>query len=104
MTTNNSIKKTISFIKTELKDLYPMSEIDSFIYLIFEHLFNYSKTKLLISQETEIKDESFEKILTQSQKIFTIFNYIFSRFYLIRQKQMGLVVYSLFLFKFKKKN
>lgn len=64
MTANNSIKKVISFIKTELKDFYPMNEIDSFVYLIFEHLFNYSKTKLLISMDLEIREDSYKQILT----------------------------------------
>lgn len=64
MTANNSIKKVISFIKTELKDLYPMNEIDSFVYLIFEHLFNYSRTKLLISQDLEVQEDSYKQILT----------------------------------------
>ncbi|NOQ24786.1 MAG: peptide chain release factor N(5)-glutamine methyltransferase [Bacteroidales bacterium] len=64
MTANNSIKKVISFIKTELKDLYPMNEIDSFVYLIFEHLFNYSRTKLLISQDLEIQENSYKQILS----------------------------------------
>ena len=63
MAENNSIKKVISFIKTELKDLYPMNEIDSFVYLIFEHLFNYSRTKLLISQELEIQEDYYKQIL-----------------------------------------
>lgn len=64
MTVDNSIKKVISFIKTELKDLYPVNEIDSFVYLIFEHLFNYSRTKLLISMDVEIQEDSYKQILT----------------------------------------
>lgn len=64
MTVDNSIKKVISFIKTELKDLYPVSEIDSFVYLIFEHILNLSRTKLLISHDLEIKENSYHQILT----------------------------------------
>lgn len=63
MTSNINIKKVISFIKSELKELYPLSEIDSFVYLIFEHLFNYSKTKLMISQDVEIQEDSYQNIL-----------------------------------------
>lgn len=63
MTSNISIKKIISFIKSELKDLYPDNEIDSFVYLIFEELFNYSRTKLLISQDIELSEDSYQNIL-----------------------------------------
>ncbi len=63
MASNINIKKVISFIKSELKEFYPMSEIDSFVYLIFEQLFNYSKTKLLISQDVEILEDSYQNIL-----------------------------------------
>ncbi len=54
MTENNSIKKIISGIKSELKGIYPTEEIDSFIVLIFEDVLGYSRTKLLISLEEEI--------------------------------------------------
>ncbi len=63
MASNINIKKVISFIKSELKEFYPMSEIDSFVYLIFEQLFNYSRTKLLISQDVEILEDSYQNIL-----------------------------------------
>ncbi len=62
MTENNSIKKIISGIKSELKEIYPIEEIDSFIYLIFEDVLKYSKTKLLISQEEEINDINLSRI------------------------------------------
>jgi release factor glutamine methyltransferase len=58
-----SIKKVISNIKYELKEFYPMNEIDSFVYLIFDQLFNYSRTKLLISNDIEISEESYQMIL-----------------------------------------
>ncbi|MDA3953351.1 MAG: peptide chain release factor N(5)-glutamine methyltransferase [Bacteroidales bacterium] len=63
MTAINSIKKVISIIKTELKDIYPMNEIDSFVYLIFEQLFDYSRTKLLISQEFDVQEDFYKQIL-----------------------------------------
>ncbi|HAF29287.1 MAG TPA: peptide chain release factor N(5)-glutamine methyltransferase [Bacteroidales bacterium] len=58
-----SIKKVISNIKYELKEFYPMNEIDSFVYLIFDQLFNYSRTKLLISNDIEISEESYQMIV-----------------------------------------
>lgn len=58
-----SIKKVISNIKYELKEFYPMNEIDSFVYLLFDQLFNYSRTKLLISKDIEISEESYQMIV-----------------------------------------
>ncbi len=62
MATNYTIKKTISFIKNELKNQYPDTEISGLIYIIFEYFLNYSKTELQISQNKEIPNELFKKI------------------------------------------
>ncbi|MCD4834007.1 MAG: peptide chain release factor N(5)-glutamine methyltransferase [Bacteroidales bacterium] len=72
------MKKVISFIKSELKEFYPMSEIDSFVYLIFEQLFNYSRTKLLISQDVEILEDSYQNILNiiRDLKLYKPIQYI----------------------------
>lgn len=63
MTSNNSIKKIISNIKSELKDIYPGEEIDSFIYLIFEEVLGFSRTKLLISSDMQLKPEDLGKVI-----------------------------------------
>lgn len=78
MASNINIKKVISFIKSELKEFYPMSEIDSFVYLIFEQLFNYSRTKLLISQDVEIRGDSYQNILNiiRDLKLYKPIQYI----------------------------
>lgn len=78
MASNINIKKVISFIKSELKEFYPMSEIDSFVYLIFEQLFNYSRTKLLISQDVEILEDSYQNILNiiRDLKLYKPIQYI----------------------------
>lgn len=62
MNSDYSIKKTISFIKTELKNHYQDNEITSFTFLIFEHLLKYSKTQILIYQDKKITDTVFSKI------------------------------------------
>lgn len=62
MATNHSIKKVISEIKSELSELYPVNEIDSFIFLIFDHLLGISRTQLLLSKENEINEGTFFKI------------------------------------------
>jgi len=63
MNENYTIKKTISYIKTELKEIYPVTEINSFINLIFDAFLNYSNTKLHTSQEQEISDDLFMDIV-----------------------------------------
>lgn len=81
MTSSNTIQKVISDIKYELKEFYPMNEIDSFVYLIFEQLFNYSKTKLLISQSDEIPGNFNQKIraITDELKTFKPIQYILGK-------------------------
>ncbi len=64
MDENLSIKKTISYIKTELKELYPLNEINSFINLIFDKFLNYSSAQLHISQEQEISEDLFKEIVS----------------------------------------
>ena len=81
MASNFNIKKVISFIKSELKEFYPMSEIDSFVYLIFDQLFNYSRTKLLISQDVEIREDSYQNILNivRDLKLYKPIQYILGK-------------------------
>ncbi len=62
MATNHSIKKIISIIKSELNELYPVNEINSFIFLIFEKLMDISRTQLLLSKNQEINDKTFHEI------------------------------------------
>ena len=78
MTTNYSIKKIISFIKSELKEFYLVNEIDSFIYLIFEKLLDYSRTQLLLYQDKEINKNSYHKIkqITSDLKTYKPIQYI----------------------------
>lgn len=78
MATNHSIKKVISEIKSELKELYPVNEIDSFVFLIFEHVLGVSRTQLLISEEKEINEEAFSKIknILNELKTFRPIQYI----------------------------
>lgn len=63
MATNHSIKKVISEIKSELSELYPSKEIDSFAFLIFEQVMGMSRTQLLLSDDKEINDATFVKIV-----------------------------------------
>lgn len=79
MSSDYSIKKTISFIKTELKNYYPDNEITSFTFLILEYLLNYSKTQIHIYQDKEIRETEFleiNKIVSELKKYKPI-QYIF---------------------------
>ncbi|MBU8893386.1 MAG: peptide chain release factor N(5)-glutamine methyltransferase [Bacteroidales bacterium] len=71
MAINYTIKKTISIIKTELKKFYPLNEINSFIYLIFEKYLNYSKTKLHLLQDNEISGDLFQRITTVIKELIS---------------------------------
>lgn len=62
MATNHSIKKIISIIKSELNELYPVNEINSIIFLIFEKLMDISRTQLLLSKDQEINDKIYHEI------------------------------------------
>ena len=79
MSSNHTIKKVISFIKSELKNHYQQNEITSFVFLIFEHLFNYSKAQLHIFQDKEISEDIYLKItkIITDLKTFKPIQYIF---------------------------
>ena len=42
---------------------YPISEIESFIMLIMEHVFHFSRTQIHLNQDTEISDKDNQKII-----------------------------------------
>lgn len=49
-------------IKSALSDIYDKREIQSFIYIIFEHVLNYSKIDTVLNKKEEIEDETCEII------------------------------------------
>ena len=62
MSPNYNIKEIILWIKSELKDYYPQTEIDSFVPLIFNKILNYSKIKTLLNQEQVLSSNTIEEI------------------------------------------
>lgn len=52
----------IAYIRKELAGLYSKEETESLIYLIFEHLKGYSRTRLLIAQDEILSREEQEKV------------------------------------------
>lgn len=55
MGTFSEIQKIVAEIKNELNSYYPSQEVQSFIFLLFQHFLNYSKTDLLGEKEKEIR-------------------------------------------------
>jgi release factor glutamine methyltransferase len=90
MGSNYSIKKVISKIKSELKDLYPDYEIEGFIRLIFEYVLDYSAVQFHLNQEKEISIEALNSInqIIDDLKIQKPIQYIFgeTEFYDLRFK------------------
>ena len=69
MSSNYSIKKIISLIKTELINDYPLPEIESFIVLIMEHIFDYSRTQIHLHQEKEVSSDHYKEIIDIIDKL-----------------------------------
>jgi len=69
MSSKYTIKKIISLIKSELKDYYPEQEINSFIYLIFDYYFNYSKVHIQLNQDKEINENLAGRIISDSNEL-----------------------------------
>lgn len=68
---NITISDTVRYIKNNLRPLYSPSETDQIIYLIFEHLLNYSKIEIHINQNdiiTDVISKKIEDILTGLKK------------------------------------
>ena len=52
----NKISSVIKFFKEELKEIYPETEIQSFIYLAFEHYLGFSKHDLVLKANNHISE------------------------------------------------
>ncbi|HBF88013.1 MAG TPA: peptide chain release factor N(5)-glutamine methyltransferase [Bacteroidales bacterium] len=57
-----TIIETIKKLKSELSGIYPKTEIESFVYIIFEHLLKYSKIDIHTKQNEVLSNEIDEKI------------------------------------------
>ena len=58
--THRTISDIVAYIKLILLNSYPEHEIENFIYLIFEHLLNYTKIDIHIHRN-EIISNSLKK-------------------------------------------
>lgn len=75
----NTIAGLSDSIRKNLAGLYPHGEIEQFIFLIYNHLLNYSKIDIHLNSHVTVPDEIFQKvgsIITQL-KDFQPIQYIF---------------------------
>jgi release factor glutamine methyltransferase len=56
------MKPTLSFIRNSLKNKYSAQEIESFIGIIFKHIYNYSKYELIVNNDLTLDEEGVKKI------------------------------------------
>lgn len=56
------MKRTFIYIRNALNNSYPSSEIESFISIIFENIFNYSKHDIILNDNKVLSKLEFEKV------------------------------------------
>jgi len=63
------MQTAINHIQSELKGLYPETEIKSFSYLIIEKLTGFSRTEIIVNKNTLFSDEQHHVIETFIEKL-----------------------------------
>lgn len=56
------MKPTLAHIRKALKNKYSYREIESFISIIFKHIYNYSKYELIVNNDLTLDEEGVKKI------------------------------------------
>lgn len=56
------MKSILSYIQTELQDLYPETEIRSFGYLLIEKITGFTRTEILVNKNTIFSDEQRQQL------------------------------------------
>lgn len=59
--TTISLADLSKYIKTNLAGIYPIAEIDQLIYLIFNHLLNYSKIDIHLNAESPVSEDIYQQ-------------------------------------------
>lgn len=62
MNSDQTIKSIQYLFKEELKMIYPQREIESIIYILLEHLLNYSKIEIQLNKNEKIEQNIFDQI------------------------------------------
>lgn len=65
------MKRTIDHIRKSLLPIYPISEIDAFIYIIFNHLYNFSRTDLILKTDHVFNNEELKAIDSVIERLKT---------------------------------
>lgn len=60
---NNTFDAVISYIKTELNNLYDESEIKSMTYIMLEHFFSISKKDILLNKEKRFSESELLQVI-----------------------------------------
>lgn len=63
MNSNQSIRSIQDLFKEELKTIYPQREVESIIYILLEHLLNYSKIEIQLNKNEIIEQNVSEKLI-----------------------------------------
>lgn len=81
MSPNYNIKEIILWINSELKSIYPASEINAFVSIIFHYLLNYSKTQLLVNEDKILPTKTIQEInhIVSELKLHKPIQYIIGR-------------------------
>lgn len=58
----NTIANLSEHVRKNLTGLYPEGEIEQFVFLIFNHLLNYSKIDIHLYSHASVSDEIFHKV------------------------------------------
>lgn len=58
---SNKISAVIKYFKDQLKDFYPIDEVQSFIWLSFKHYLNLSPTDLVLNKDKNISESELLK-------------------------------------------
>lgn len=61
---SNKISDVKKYISDKLIPFYDVNEINSFIYLIFDHLFSFSKIDLILKSDDKINESELVKIFS----------------------------------------
>ncbi len=62
MNSDQTIKTIQDLFKEELKMIYPQREIESIVYILLEHLLNYSKIEIQLNKNEKIEQNIFDQI------------------------------------------
>lgn len=63
------MRAALAFIRKELAGIYSPEEINSLIFLIFEHLKGYSRTRFILAAEETLKKEELDELNAIVQRL-----------------------------------